>query len=126
VLLAEDNLVNQKVVMRLLEKRGHRVVVAANGHEALDALAKQDFDLVLMDVQMPEMDGFEATAVLRQKEKISGVHQTIIALTANAMKGDREHCLAAGMDAYLSKPIRPDELDAVLATYLPGGKLPKS
>ncbi|HXM61613.1 MAG TPA: response regulator, partial [Terriglobales bacterium] len=125
VLLAEDNLVNQKVVVRLLEKRGHRVVVAATGREALDALAKQYFDLVLMDVQMPEMDGFEATAALREKEKTSGVHQPVVALTANAMKGDREQCLAAGMDAYLSKPIRPDELDAILATYL-DRKLPNS
>jgi PAS domain S-box-containing protein len=126
VLLAEDNLVNQKVVMRLLEKRGHRVVVAANGREALDALGKQNFDLVLMDVQMPEMDGLEATAVLRQKEKTSGVHQPVVALTANAMKGDRERCLSAGMDDYLSKPIRPDELDAVLATYFRDQTLPKT
>ena len=126
VLLAEDNLVNQKVVMRLLEKRGHRVVVAANGREALDALGKQNFDLVLMDVQMPDMDGFEATAVLREQEKISGVHQSVVALTANAMKGDREQCLSAGMDGYLSKPIRSDELDAILANYLPGRRIPKS
>jgi CheY-like chemotaxis protein len=119
VLLAEDNLVNQKVVTRLLEKRGHRVLVAGNGREALDALAKETFDLVLMDVQMPEMDGLETTAAIREKEKISGVHQAVVALTANAMKGDREQCLLAGMDSYLSKPIRSDELDALLATYLP-------
>jgi CheY-like chemotaxis protein len=118
VLLAEDNLVNQKVMTRLLEKRGHRVVVAGNGREVLDALGKESFDLILMDVQMPELDGFETTAVIREQEKSSGVHQPVIALTANAMKGDRERCLSAGMDAYLTKPIRPDELDALLAPYL--------
>jgi CheY-like chemotaxis protein len=126
VLLAEDNLVNQKVVTRLLEKRGHRVMVAGNGREALDALGRENFDLVLMDVQMPEMDGFETTAVIREKEKSSGVHQPVVALTANAMKGDRAQCLSAGMDAYLTKPIRSDELDALLATYLPDRGLPKS
>ena len=126
VLLAEDNLVNQKVVTRLLEKRGHRVMVAGNGREALDALGRENFDLVLMDVQMPEMDGFETTAVIREKEKSSGVHQPVVALTANAMKGDRAQCLSAGMDAYLTKPIRSDELDALLATYLPDRGFPKS
>jgi PAS domain S-box-containing protein len=120
VLLAEDNLVNQKVVTHLLEKRGHRVVVASNGREALDALEKETFDLVLMDVQMPDMDGLETTAAIREKEKESGAHQPVVALTANAMKGDREQCLVAGMDSYLTKPIRSDELDALLATYLPG------
>jgi len=120
VLLAEDNPVNQKVVTRLLEKRGHSVVVAGNGREALDALGKEPFDLVLMDVQMPEMDGFETTAAIRENEKSSGVHQPVVALTANAMKGDREQCLAAGMDAYLTKPIRSAELDALLAAYVPG------
>ena len=118
VLLAEDNLVNQRLAVRLLEKRGHRVVVAGNGLETLQALAKQSFDLVLMDVQMPEMDGLEATAAIREKEKGTGVRQPIIALTAHAMKGDREKCLAAGMDGYLSKPIRPQELDAALDRYL--------
>ena len=118
VLLAEDNLVNQRLVVRLLEKRGHRVVVAANGREVLEALEKEGFDLVLMDVQMPEMDGLEATAAIREKEKASGTHQWVVALTAHAMKGDRERCLAAGMDGYLSKPIRPRELDAILQSYL--------
>jgi signal transduction histidine kinase/DNA-binding response OmpR family regulator len=118
VLLAEDNPVNQRLVTRLLEKRGHRVVVAVNGHEVLEALNKESFDLVLMDVQMPEMDGLEATAAIREKEKGSGLHQAVIALTAHAMKGDRERCLAAGMDGYLSKPIRPQELDAILESYL--------
>jgi CheY-like chemotaxis protein len=118
VLLAEDNAVNQRLAVRLLEKRGHRVVVAANGREALEALEKDRFDLVLMDVQMPEMDGMEATAAIRKKESKSGAHQWVIALTAHAMKGDRENCLAAGMDGYLTKPIRPQELDEVLENCL--------
>jgi PAS domain S-box-containing protein len=117
VLLAEDNLVNQRLAVRLLEKRGHRVVVASTGLEALQALEKESFDLVLMDVQMPEMDGLEATATIREKEKSSGLHQAVVALTAHAMKGDREKCLAAGMDGYLTKPIRPQELDQLLETY---------
>jgi len=110
-------LVNQRLVVRLLEKRGHRVVVAINGKEALAALEKETFDIVLMDVQMPEMDGFEATAAIRKKEKSNGQHQIIVAFTAHAMKGDHEKCLAGGMDGYLSKPIRPQELDEVLARY---------
>ncbi len=118
VLVAEDNAVNQRLATRLLEKRGHRVTVAANGREAVDALAKQNFDLVLMDVQMPEMDGIEATAVIREQEKQNGAHLPIIALTAHAMKGDRERCLAAGMDGYLSKPIRSQQLDEILERYL--------
>jgi len=118
VLLAEDNPVNQLLATRLLEKRGHRVVVAANGREALAALEKESYDLVLMDVQMPEMDGFEATAAIREKEKGSGIHQPVIALTAHAMKGDRERCLAGGMDGYLSKPIRLQELDELLEAYV--------
>jgi two-component system, sensor histidine kinase and response regulator len=118
VLLAEDNLVNQRLVVRLLEKRGHRVVVAATGLEALKALEKESFDLVLMDVQMPDMDGLEATAAIREKEKDTAAHQAIVALTAHAMKGDREKCLAAGMDGYLTKPIRPQELDQLLEIYV--------
>jgi signal transduction histidine kinase/DNA-binding response OmpR family regulator len=118
VLLAEDNTVNQRLAVRLLEKRGHRVVVAANGLEALGALKKESFDLVFMDVQMPEMDGMEATAAIREEEKRSGGHVPVIALTAHAMKGDREKCLAAGMDGYLTKPIRPQELDEVLDEYV--------
>jgi len=94
------------------------VVITANGREALAALEKNTFDLVLMDVQMPEMDGLEATAAIRKKEERSGKHQTVIALTAHAMKGDQERCLAAGMDGYLSKPIRPPELDAILEGYV--------
>jgi CheY-like chemotaxis protein len=118
VLLAEDNAVNQRLGVRLLERRGHSVTVAANGRAALKALEEEEFDLVLMDVQMPEMDGLEATAAIRNKEKLSGNHQAVIALTAHSMKGDQERCLAAGMDGYLSKPIRPDELDAVLESHI--------
>jgi PAS domain S-box-containing protein len=118
VLLAEDNLVNQRLAVRLLEKRGHRVVVAGTGVEALRALEKERFDLVLMDVQMPEMDGLEATAAIREREKSTGAHQAIVALTAHAMKGDREKCLAGGMDGYLTKPIRPNELDQLLEIYV--------
>jgi CheY-like chemotaxis protein len=114
VLLAEDNAVNQRLAVRLLEKRGHKVTVAGNGVEALSALNNGSFDLVFMDVQMPEMDGYEATAAIRGREKTSGLHQPIIALTAHAMKGDREKCLAAGMDGYLSKPIKPQELNEIL------------
>ena len=114
VLLAEDHAVNQRLAVRLLEKRGHRVVLVTNGREAVAALEKESYDLVLMDVQMPEMDGLEATQILREKEKKTGTHQIITALTAYAMKGDRERCLAAGMDGYITKPIRPQELDTLL------------
>jgi two-component system, sensor histidine kinase and response regulator len=117
VLVAEDNPVNQKLVVRLLEKRGHRVQVAVNGLEAIQALNKERFDLVLMDMQMPEMGGLEATAVIRQDEKSSGLHTQIVALTASATLGDREKCLASGMDGYLTKPVRPAELDELLASH---------
>ena len=118
VLVAEDNAVNQRLARRLLEKRGHQVVVASNGREALEAIATHTFDLVLMDVQMPELDGLEATAALRANETGHGTHLPVIALTAHAMKGDRERCLAAGMDGYLSKPIRPQDLDDLLELYV--------
>ena len=114
ILVADDNRVNQKVASRLLEKRGHHVVVAANGSEALAALAQHSFDLVLMDVHMPGMDGFETTTAIRQQEKITGVHQSIVAMTALVMKGDRERCMDAGMDGYISKPIDLQQLDDVL------------
>jgi PAS domain S-box-containing protein len=114
VLLAEDNVVNQKLGVRLLEKRGHVVVVVSNGREALEVLEREAFDLVLMDVQMPEMDGLEATQQIRQKEKPGGRRLPILAMTAHAMKGDRERCLEAGMDGYIAKPIQPRELyDAI-------------
>ena len=118
VLLAEDNAVNQKLAVRLLEKRGHRVTVAENGREALEALARASFDVVFMDVQMPEMDGMEATAAIREKERGTGRRQRIIALTAHAMKGDREKCLAGGMDGYLTKPIRTQQLDEILEEHI--------
>jgi len=118
VLLVEDNLVNQRLATRMLEKRGHRVVVAANGREAQETLEKAKFDLVFMDIQMPEMDGIEAISAIRQKEIGTDRRLTVIALTAHAMKGDREKCVTAGMDDYLSKPIRPQELDEVLERYL--------
>jgi CheY-like chemotaxis protein len=117
ILVAEDNVVNQVLATRLLEKRGHSVVVANNGREALAILAKADFagfDAVLMDVQMPEMDGFEATAAIREREKTSGHHLPIIALTAHAMKGDEERCLAAGMDGYVAKPFKTEDLVAAI------------
>ena len=115
ILVAEDNVVNQRLAVRLLEKDGHDVVVAANGNEALAAWLRQPFDLILMDLQMPEMDGFETTFKIRCAESRSNAHIPIVALTAHAINGDRERCLNAGMDDYLSKPIRPrDLLDAVL------------
>jgi two-component system, sensor histidine kinase and response regulator len=117
VLVAEDNPVNQLVVKRLLQKRGHVVAVAANGKTALEILEQERFDLVLMDIQMPVMGGVEATAAIRKQEQHSGRHLPIIALTANAMKGDREKYLASGMDDYLSKPIHREELDALLEKY---------
>jgi CheY-like chemotaxis protein len=118
ILVAEDNPVNQRLVIRLLEKRGHRVVLAVDGRQAIEALTQGSFDLVLMDVQMPEMDGLDATAIVREEEQETGKHQPIIALTAHAMTGDRDRCLAAGMDGYLVKPIRPQELDQILESYV--------
>jgi signal transduction histidine kinase/DNA-binding response OmpR family regulator len=118
VLLAEDNGVNQRLAARLLEKRGHKVTVANNGREALAAFEKDAFDVVVMDVQMPEMDGFEATAAIRARERESGTHVAIIAMTARAMKGDQERCLAAGMDGYVSKPVSVQRLfDEIARVY---------
>ncbi|HKH48248.1 MAG TPA: response regulator [Thermoanaerobaculia bacterium] len=110
VLVAEDNPVNQRVVQSILAHRGHTSLLTANGREALSAWEREAFDLVLMDVQMPEMDGFQATAAIRSREASTGAHIPIIALTAHALRGDRERCLAAGMDGYLAKPIRSEEL----------------
>jgi len=118
VLLAEDTLVNQKLAVGLLQRQGHQVVVANNGREALQALESSHFDLVLMDVQMPDMDGLEATEIIRQQEQGSGRRVPIIAMTAHAMKGDRERCLEAGMDGYLAKPIRATALFETMAEVL--------
>jgi two-component system sensor histidine kinase/response regulator len=117
ILLAEDNIVNQRVAVRILEKEGYRVVVASNGVEALKAMQDHNFDLVLMDVQMPEMGGFEATANIRRNESPGGTHIPIIAMTAHAMTGDRERCLAAGMDDYISKPARATALIELVEKY---------
>ncbi|MGB7722391.1 MAG: response regulator [Bryobacteraceae bacterium] len=119
ILLAEDNPVNQKLAVRLLEKEGHTVVVADNGRRALEALEGADIDLVILDVQMPEMDGYEAAASIRKTEETTLKRVPILAMTAHAMKGDREKCLAAGMDGYLSKPIRPDDLRQAIEELVP-------
>jgi CheY-like chemotaxis protein len=114
ILLAEDNAVNQLLATRLLEKQGHHVATVGNGRAALERLEKETFDLILMDIQMPEMDGFEATAAIRKQEESTGKHLPIVAMTAHAMEGDRERCLAAGMDGYIAKPVRAKDLiDAI-------------
>lgn len=118
ILVAEDNAVNQRLMQRLIEKRGHQVTVVSSGHAVLAHLASQAVDLVLMDVQMPEMDGLEATALIRAQEHATGRHLPIVALTAHAMHGDAERCLAAGMDGYLAKPLKAEELDAALVQWL--------
>ncbi len=117
LLLAEDNPVNQKVACKMLEKLGYRVDVASNGQEAVAAHERAPYPLIFMDCQMPEVDGFEATALIRKMEGRSA-HTPIVAMTANAMQGDRERCLAAGMDDYVAKPIRSKDLQAVLDTWL--------
>jgi len=121
ILIAEDNAVNQRVVVRLLEKHRHRVTVANDGAQAIAAYERSEFDLILMDVQMPEMDGFEATKLIREREAKTGRRTPLVAMTAHAMKGDRERCLAAGMDDYVSKPVQRAELMRVLA-WAAGGK----
>ena len=126
ILLAEDNAVNQKLAIRLLEKRGYTVVATSNGREAVTALQHERFDLILMDIQMPEMSGLEATAEIRQQEQITGKHIPIVAMTANAMKGDRERYLEAGMDNYVSKPIKPAELFKVIAEVAPAAEKPSA
>jgi CheY-like chemotaxis protein len=113
--LAEDNAVNQKLALRLLERMGLRADVAGDGHEVLEALSRQRYDVVLMDIQMPELDGVEATRRIRERHPSGEDRPWIIAMTANVMQGDREAYLAAGMDDYVSKPIRPGELANALA-----------
>jgi CheY-like chemotaxis protein len=117
ILLVEDNVVNQKLAVRLLEKAGHSIRVADNGRLAVDATAQERFDVVLMDVQMPEMGGFEATAIIREREKATAFHTPIVAMTAHAMIDDREKCLGAGMDDYISKPISILKLVAILKKF---------
>ena len=123
ILLAEDNVVNQRLAMELLQGRGNYVILARNGREAVLAFEQEKFDLILMDVQMPEMDGFEATGVIRQKEKVKGAQRIpIVAMTAHAMKGDRERCIEAGMDDYVTKPIKAKELFEVIEKITTGSK----
>ena len=117
VLVAEDNLTNQKLLLALLHQQGHRVTVVDNGRDAVATSGAQRFDLILMDVQMPQMGGLEAATAIRARERDTGGHVPIIALTAHAMSGDRERCLAAGMDAYVSKPLRPEELFSTIDRF---------
>jgi two-component system sensor histidine kinase/response regulator len=118
ILLAEDNIVNQKVALHILEKMGYRADTVANGKEVLSSWERVPYDLILMDVQMPEMDGFEATQAIRQREKETGGHLPIVAMTAHALKGDRERCLEAGMDDYVPKPIQPQALVEVIGRWV--------
>jgi len=114
ILVAEDNSVNQRLAARLLEKKGYCVATASNGREAIEAAEKTAFDLILMDVQMPEMDGLAATAAIRERERLTGAHVPILASTAHAMGGDRERCLQSGMDGYVSKPFKAEALYAAV------------
>ena len=117
ILVAEDQIINRKIVNQMLSKKGWKVTLAGNGKEACDLSKKQDFDIILMDVQMPEMDGFDATRLIRKHEKHNDKHIPIVAMTAHAMKGDREKCLAAGMDYYISKPVNPGDLYGAIEKY---------
>jgi CheY-like chemotaxis protein len=121
VLLAEDNAVNRELAVALLRERGHRVAIATNGREAVEGWKKSAYDVVLMDVQMPELDGLAATRAIREQERSVGGHIPIIAMTAHALQGDRERCLEAGMDGYVSKPIRPEALYEAVESAGPSG-----
>jgi CheY-like chemotaxis protein len=114
VLLAEDNPINQKLAVRILEKNGHKVKVAGDGKQTISSWEKGTFDLILMDVQMPKMDGLEATRIIRSKEREKKSHTLVIAMTAHALKGDRERCLEAGMDDYIAKPLNPNDLIEII------------
>jgi len=126
ILVAEDNAINQTLAVRLLEKRGYSATVAPDGQAAVAAFQAGGFELVLMDIQMPGMDGFEATAAIRECEKLTGGHIPIVAMTAHALVGDQERCLAAGMDGYVSKPIRTSELFATIERMLSDKRKPES
>lgn len=126
ILVVEDNVVNQLLALRILEKEGHHVVTSNNGQEAVHRVFSEDFDVVLMDVQMPVMDGFQATAEIRRKESETNRHIPIVAMTAHALKGDREKCLEAGMDGYVSKPVRSQELFSAIADAIKGNRNPAS
>ena len=119
ILLAEDSDANQQLALGVLRKWGHTLTIANNGHEAVAAFERDTYDVILMDVQMPEMDGLQATALIREQEQQRGRHVPIIAMTANAMKGDREECVEAGMDEYVTKPIRWTELRQALDRVVP-------
>ncbi len=118
ILIAEDNLINQKVIERMVQKLGYRADLVADGRAAIDALSQSPYGLVFMDCQMPEMDGFEACREIRKRES-GAAHIPIVAITANAMKGDRERCLEAGMDDYVSKPFKQDDLKTVIQKWIP-------
>jgi CheY-like chemotaxis protein/HPt (histidine-containing phosphotransfer) domain-containing protein len=122
VLLAEDNKVNQTLATGVLKQLGHTVEIAENGRQAIEAWEAGGFDIILMDVQMPEMDGLDAVQVIREREKKMGTHVPVIAMTAHAMKGDRERCIDAGMDEYLSKPVRRQDLSNMIAVVMGKGQ----
>jgi CheY-like chemotaxis protein len=123
VLIAEDNIVNQRIIAGLLHRRGQKTVLVSNGREAIEAWRREPFAAIIMDVQMPEMDGFEATAAIRAAERGTGTHIPIVAMTAHAMSGDRERCLAAGMDDYVAKPISVKEVDRILVEVVQSGNI---
>jgi two-component system, sensor histidine kinase and response regulator len=126
ILLAEDNALDQTIAVRILEKRGYSVTVVPDGQAAFEAYQAGRFELVLMDIQVPRMDGFEATAAIREREKVTGGHIPIVAMTADALVGDREKCIASGMDGYISKPIPTSEMLATIERMLGDKPKPES